>query len=235
MLTAGSQFLHVMWVLVSLFAAFYVISRLNFTSASLTGSAVLAIAIPIWDYPVPAEERVVHTLYTLLSILIACVVSVLIESVFSKKNPPDAVLESISRRLNLIETLLGGTSAAEFPSSTMTIQLARSAAKDVDDLCELLATSSYDADFHDLLATVIALTRQLTELGSNLAESAPILSIEDQERCRAIARNLGSVPFQPRAHGMSGMDRSSFCESSVKSDIDSNGAHDGFNRSEPLW
>ena len=47
--------------------------------------------------------------------------------------------------------------------------------------------------FHDLLATVIALTRQLIELGSNLVESAPLLSIEDHERCRAIARNLGSV------------------------------------------
>ncbi len=47
--------------------------------------------------------------------------------------------------------------------------------------------------FRDLLATVIALTRQLIELGSTLVESAPILSIEDRERCRAIARNLGSV------------------------------------------
>ena len=75
----------------------------------------------------------------------------------------------------------------------MTIQLARSAAKGVDDLCELLATSRYDAGFRDLLATVIALTRQLIELGSALVESAPILSLEDHERCRAIARNLGSV------------------------------------------
>jgi multidrug resistance protein MdtO len=193
MLTAGSPFLHVMWVIASLFAAFYVISSLNFSSASLTFSAVLAIAIRLWDYPIPAEARVESSLYTLLSILIGCVVSVLIETVFSKKNPPDAVLEGISRRLNLIEKLLSGASAAEFPSSTMTIQLARSAAKGVDDLCGLLATSSYDAAFRDLLATVIALTRQLIELGSNLAESAPILSLEDQERCRAIARHLGSV------------------------------------------
>jgi hypothetical protein len=89
----------------------------------------------------------------------------LIETVFAKKNPPDAVLEGISRRLNLIETLLSQTSAAEFPSATLTIQLARSAAKGVDDLRELLASSSYDAGFHDLLATVIALTRQLIELG----------------------------------------------------------------------
>ncbi len=193
MLTAGSPFLHVMWVMASFFAAFYTISSLNFASASLTLSAVLAIAIRLWDYPISAEARVELTLYTLLSILIGCVVSVLIETVFSKKNPPDAVLEGISRRLNLIETLLSEASAAEFPSSTMTIQLARSAAKGVDDLCQLLATSSYNSGLRDLLATVIALTRQLIELGSTLAESAPILSFEDQQRCRETARNLGSV------------------------------------------
>jgi multidrug resistance protein MdtO len=193
MLTAGSPFLHVMWVIVSLLAAFYVMSSLNFSSASLTLSAVLAIAIRLWDYPIRAETRVELTLYTLLSILIGCIVSVLIETVFSKKNPPDVVLEGISRRLNLIETLLSGTSAAEFPSSALTIQLGRSASRGVDDLREQLAKSSYNAGFRDLLATVIALIRQLIEVSSNLAESAPILSFDDQERCRAIARNLGSV------------------------------------------
>jgi multidrug resistance protein MdtO len=193
MLTAGSPFLHVLWVVASLFAVFYAISGLNFANASLTLSAVVAIAIRLWDYPISAETRVELTLYTLLSILIGCVVSVLIETLFSKKNPPDAVLDGISRRLNLIETLLSGTSPAEFTSSTMTTQLARTAAKGVDDLRRLLAASGYNAGLRDLLATVIALTRQLIELGSNLAESAPILSLEDQECCRAIARNLGSV------------------------------------------
>jgi multidrug resistance protein MdtO len=193
MLTAGSPFLHAMWVMVSLFAAFYAISSLNFSNASLTASAVIAIAIRVWDYPIPAEVRVERTLYTWLAILIACTVTVLIETVFSKKNSPDAVIEGISRRLNLVQTLLSGTSAAEFSSSTLRIQLARSAAKGVDDLCQLLATSRYDAGFRDLLATVVALTRQLIELGSTLAGSAPILSIEDRERCRTMARNLGSV------------------------------------------
>ena len=193
MLTAGSPFLHVMWVMVSLFAAFYAISSLNFANAALTFSAVIALAIRLWDYPIRAEVRVESTLYTWLAILIACTVTVLIETVFAKKNPPDAVLEGISRRLNLMETLLSGTSAPEFPSSTLRIQLARSAAKGVDDLCELLPTSRYDAGFRNVLPMVIALTRQLIELGSALVESAPILSIEDRERCQAIARNLGSV------------------------------------------
>ncbi|MBB6145872.1 multidrug resistance protein MdtO [Silvibacterium bohemicum] len=193
MLTAGSPFLHVMWVVVSLFAAFYVISKLNFTSPSLTASAVIAIGIELWDYPVPAEGRVELTLYILLSILIGCVLSVVIESVFSKKNLPDVVLDGISRRLSLVRTLLNQAAAAEFPSPVLSIQLGRSASRGVDDLREHLAKSNYEASFRDLLATVIALTRQLIELASNLAESAPKLSVEDQERCRAIARNLGLI------------------------------------------
>jgi multidrug resistance protein MdtO len=193
MLTAGSPFLHVMWVIASLFAAFYVISSLNFASASLTLSAVLSLAIRLWDYPIRAETRVVLTLYTLLPILIGCLLSVLIETIFSKKNPRNAVLEGISRRLNLIETLLSGMSLAEFPTSTITIQLSRSATKGVGDLRDHLTKSDYDAGFHDLLATVIALTRQITELGANLAESAPILPADDRERCRVTAQNLASV------------------------------------------
>ena len=193
MLTADSPVLHVIWVIASLFAVFFAISSLNFASASLTLSAVIALAIRLWDYPISAETRVELTLYTLLSILIGCIASVLIETMFSKKNPQDAVIEGIYRRLNVIETLLSGISAAECPPSTMKIQLARSASKGVDDLWELLAASSYDAGFRDLLATVIALTRQLIELSSGFAELAPTLSVEDQKRCRAIARNLGSV------------------------------------------
>src|SRR5277367_4961065 len=121
MLTAGSPFLHVMWVIASLFAVFYAMSSLNFANASLTLSAVVALAIRLWDYPISAEARVESTLYTLLSILIGCVVTVLIETVFSKKNPPDVVLAGISRRLNLVETLLKRASEAEWPSSVLTI------------------------------------------------------------------------------------------------------------------
>jgi multidrug resistance protein MdtO len=193
MLTAGSPFLHVIWVAVSLFAAFYAISKLNFTSASLTASAVLAIGIEMWDFPVSAEARVERTLYILLSILIGCVISVLIETVFSKKNPPDVVLDGISRRLSLVKTLLNQATEAEVPSPALTIQLGRSASRGVDDLREHLAKSGYEASFRDLLATVIALTRQLIELASNLAESAPNLSVEDQEHSRAIARDLSSI------------------------------------------
>jgi multidrug resistance protein MdtO len=193
MLTAGSPFLHVIWVVVSLFAAFYAISKLNYASPALSASAVLAIGIEVWDDPIPAEIRVQLTLFILLSILIGCVMTTLIETVFSKKIPPDVVIEGISRRLRLVETLLNQTRTAEFPSPALTVQLGRSATKGVDELRNHLTESSYEAGFRDLLATVIALTRQLVDLASNLAESAPYMSVEDQERCETTARNLGSI------------------------------------------
>jgi multidrug resistance protein MdtO len=193
MLTAGSPFLHVMWVGASLFGVFYAISVLNFTSASLTLSALVAVAIQLWDYPIPAEVRVERTLYTLLAILIACVVTVLIEILFAKKNPPDAVVAAISRRMSLVETLLGLAASAEKTPTTLTLQLSRSAARGVDDLWGLLANAGYDVGLHNLFGTVIGFTRQLVELGSNLAEIAPALSVEDRQRCRVIAENLGAV------------------------------------------
>jgi multidrug resistance protein MdtO len=195
MLTSGSPFLHVMWVAVILFAAFFAISSLNFINASLTASVTIAVAIQVWDYPVRTEIRVERTLYTLLAILIACVITALLESIFAKRQSPDALLDGINHRLGLVETLLSGAQAEEYPPSALTIQLSRSAAKGVDDLWGLLAHSHYEPAFHDLLATVIALTRQLVELGANLAESSRILSIDDQERCLAIAQNLSSIRF----------------------------------------
>ena len=194
-LTSGSPFLHVIWVIAILFVAFFAISSLNFINPSLTASVTIAVAIQVWDLPIRSEIRVERTLYTLLAILIACAITALIESLFAKKQSPDAILDGINHRLGLIETLLSQAQAEDFPPSALTIRLSRSAAKGVDDLSELLAHSSYEPGYRDLLATVISLTRQLLELGSNLAESARILSIDDQERCLAIARNLSAIRY----------------------------------------
>jgi multidrug resistance protein MdtO len=193
MLTAGSPFLHVMWVVASLFVVFYAISSFNFTNPSLTVSVLISVAIQIWDYPIPAEVRVEHTLYTLLSILIACIVSALIETLFAKRRSPDPVLDEICRRISLVETLLSRSNIAAFPSPALTLQLRRFATKGVDDLLPHLANSAHDVGFRDSLATVITLTRQLVELGANLAESAPVLSVGDKEHRQAIARNLGLI------------------------------------------
>ena len=110
-LTSGSPFLHVIWVIAILFVAFFAISSLNFINPSLTASVTIAVAIQVWDLPIRSEIRVERTLYTLLAILIACAITALIESLFAKKQSPDAILDGINHRLGLIETLLSQAQA----------------------------------------------------------------------------------------------------------------------------
>jgi multidrug resistance protein MdtO len=193
--TAGSPFLHVMWVLASLMVAFVVLSSLNFSSPALTFSAVIAVGIQVWEYPVSAEARVEDSLYTLLMILIGCLIGAGVETVFAKKDSSNVILDGISIRLGLVEAFLSHIRTDESLRSALGIELSRSAAKGVGSLSMLLAHSHYEPEFHDLLATVIDLTGQLVELGSNLVESAPSLSVDDQEHCIAIARNIRSIRF----------------------------------------
>lgn len=192
-LTSGSPFLHVIWVIAILFAAFFAISCLNFINPALTASVLVALAIQLWDLPIRTEARVVRTLYTLLGILISCLITAVIETVLAKNPSEDAILDGVNQRLGLVEGLLNQAQSEAFPPPTLAIQLSRSASKGVDDLSELLSHSRYEPGYRDLLSTVIALTRQAVELGSNLAESARMLSADDRERCLAIARNLASI------------------------------------------
>jgi multidrug resistance protein MdtO len=191
--TAGSPFLHVMWVLASVLAAFVALSSLNFSSPALTFSAVIAVGIQVWEYPGSAEARVEDSLYTLLMILVGCLIGGGVETVFAKKDSSNVILDGISIRLGLVEAFLSQIRTDEFPGSASGIKLSRSAAKGVESLSALLAHSHYEPGFHDLLATVVDLTGQLVELGSNLVESAQSLSVDEQEHCIAIARNIRSI------------------------------------------
>src|SRR5580692_10341270 len=153
--TAGSPFLHVMWVLASLMTAFVVLSSLNFSSPALTFSAVIAVGIQVWEYPVHAETGVEDSLYTLLMILVGCLIGAGVETVFAKKDSSNVILDGISIRLGLVEAFLDQIQTDESPRSALGIELGRSAAKGVESLSGSLARSHYEPGFHDLLATVI--------------------------------------------------------------------------------
>lgn len=192
-ITAGSPFLHFFWVVGNLFAVFYLISALKFSDAALAVSVMAAVTIELWDQPISAELRVEHSLYTLLSILIACVVSVAIEALLAKKHPPDAVLQGVRQRLGLVEELLENCGTLGPRPSPLTIQLNRYAARGMGEMRELLSHANYDQAYQKQLSTVLALSGQLVELASTLAESAIALSAQDVRRCGTIARNVNAI------------------------------------------
>jgi multidrug resistance protein MdtO len=189
MLFAGSPFLHFFWLLANLFAVFYLISALKLYDAAVALGVLIASAMTIWDMNASPATRVTLTLYTLLSILMGCVISALIETMFARTHPRDAVLDGIQQRLALAEKLLreGADVAA------IRIQLQRYAIRGTGDIRELLAHSNYDSSYKGQLATVIALSGQLVELALIFGETIALVSPSDAVRCSSIAQNIAGI------------------------------------------
>jgi multidrug resistance protein MdtO len=177
----------------NLFAVFYLISAMKLYDAAVALGVLIASSMTIWDMGASPATRVTLTLYTLLSILMGCVISALIETFFAQTHPSDAVLNGIQQRLALAEKLLrkGGDSDADIAS--LRIQLGRYTTRGTGDLRELLAHSSYDGSYKSQLTTVIALSGQLIELSVNLGETIGLLSSSDTVRCNSIAQTIAGI------------------------------------------
>src|ERR1700743_338460 len=98
--------LHFLWVIVTLFLAFYAVSVLTNYLAAVASVNMIAAGIPLWDSHVPAETNVENTLWLCLATLIAVVVTAGVELVFARSRPGDEVVLPIAERLSAIENLL---------------------------------------------------------------------------------------------------------------------------------
>lgn len=192
MLFAGSPFLHFFWLMASLFAVFFLISAMQLYDAAVALGVLIASATTIWDMGASPATRVTLTLYTLLSILMGCLISALIETLFAQARPQDAALDGIQQRLALAEKLLrkGGDRCRRRLNQS---SAGRYAARGTGDIREFVAHSSYDSSYRAQLATVIVLSGQLIELSVNLEETIRLLSPTDVARCNAIAQKIAGI------------------------------------------
>lgn len=193
MLFLGSPFLHLVWVCVSLFAVFYLISILRVYEAALSVGLVMTTAITTWDQPVSADLRLERILFTLLAILIGCAATVAIEYLFSGTHPPDAVLAGIQRKLALSERVLRGCVDGEADWAKLVHEVRRYAARGTGALRELVMQSGYGFEEQQRLATALSLSGRLIDLAATLTEAQRFLSEQDCELCRVIGQNIALI------------------------------------------
>lgn len=193
MLFAASPFLHFIWVAANLFLVFYLISSLKLYDTALAFGLLITNAITIWDLPLSGEARVTRTLFTLLSILMGCAISVIIEYLFANARKADPILAGIRQRLVLVAGFLQAYATGEIALGSLQTQIARYAARGTGELRERLTQSNHDALYKERLAAALALSGRLMELATNLSESAPHPTQADRLRCQLIAGNLASI------------------------------------------
>jgi multidrug resistance protein MdtO len=190
MLFVGSPFLHPLWVFASLGAVFYLISTLKVYEAALALGLFITNTITTWDQPVSADLRLRQTLFTLLAILIGCAASVVIEYLFSRTHPPDAVIGGIQERLDLVGRILQGYVEGQPDWIKLVHAVRRSSWQGTGTLRELVSQAGYSFEEQQRLSTAVALAGRLIDLATTLTETGHSLSAQDREHCAAIGQNI---------------------------------------------
>lgn len=193
MFFVGSPFLHFLWVAGSLFVVFYLISSMTLYDAALALGLIIATGINTWDMPVSADQRLRLTLFTMLSILIGCAVSVAVEYTFAHTHPLDTVIDGVRERLAVVGKLLKGYSEEDTDLSRLRAQLSGLATRGAGHLRERLAHSNYDVLYKERLAAALSLSERLIELAANFAELRPRLDAYEQARCTLIIENIDII------------------------------------------
>jgi len=102
----NSPLLHFVWVIGSLFLAFYAISALTNYTAAVIFAIMISVGVPLWDRLLPSESNVEDTLWLCLSVAIGVVITAAVELVFERRRHGDDVVIPISDRLSAIERLI---------------------------------------------------------------------------------------------------------------------------------
>lgn len=193
MFFVGSPFVHLVWVAGSLFLVFYLISSMALYDAALALGLIIATGITTWDLPISPDKRLTLTLFTMLSILIGCAVSVAVEYVFAHTHPPDAVLDGIRERLAVVGRLLEGHAAGRTDLDRTLSKLSRLATVGAGRLRDQLARSNYATSYKERLAAALALSNRIVEMASNFDHLDPRSAEEDRARCATLSESIAAI------------------------------------------
>ena len=106
MFSLDDPMLRFLWIIATLFIAFYAIRTLTDYVAATGFGIVIAITLSVWDMHIPAELKVERTLWAFGQTAIACAMTLLVELAFAGLRPGDDLVRPIVERLVAVEELL---------------------------------------------------------------------------------------------------------------------------------
>src|SRR4051794_27889833 len=188
--------LHFLWVIGTLFLAFYAVSALTNYTAAVAFINLNAIAIPLWDRHVPAETNVEDTLWLCLAVLVAVVVTAAVELAFQRMRPGDEVIFPISDRLLAVTNLLTCYAEGRTVEPGAQKQILRLETLGTSPLRHSLRRSNYSSEFSVEMGGVAALIGRLVDLAATLTHLQFEATASDQKRLNTVASALANIRNQ---------------------------------------
>jgi multidrug resistance protein MdtO len=185
--------LHFLWVIGTLFLAFYIVSALTDYTAAVAFVNLNAIAVPLWDRHVPAEVNVEDTLWLCLAVLVAVVVTGAVELAFQRLRPGDEVILPISDRLLAVANLLTCYAERRAIDPATQKQILRLETLGTSLLRRSLRRSNYSSEYSVEMGGLTALVGRLVDLAATLTHLQFEASGSDQKRLRSLASALANI------------------------------------------
>jgi len=185
--------LRLLWIIGTLFIAFYAISAITDYVAATGFGILIALTISLWDMHVPAELKVENTLWAFAQTSMACAITLLVELVFSGFRRGDDLRRSIAERLVSVGELLDFLAADQPVDNRTKKSLTHLALTGTSRLRQILRVSAYSLAYREQLGAVVALVGRLVDIAANVTYLKIQSSENDRKRLRALAQYVAKL------------------------------------------
>jgi multidrug resistance protein MdtO len=185
--------LHFLWIIATLFLAFYGIGTLTNYLAAVAFVNTIAIGIPLWDRHVSAETNVEDTLWLCLAVLIAVVVTGAVELAFVRQRPGDEILLPVAEALSAVEVVLSSYAEGRAPDAATERKIQRLAILGTSLLRRILSRSNVPPQYSAAAGGGAVLIGRLVDLAATLTPLSFEFSAGQRSRLRDLASTLASI------------------------------------------
>ena len=196
----SEPFLHFLWIIASLFLAFYALAVVTNYGAFVGFALVISIAVTIWDRHVSGGTNVADTLWLLLVAFIAVAVTAGVELAFGRVRPGDDIVAPVAERLAAVHSVLICYSEARPLDPATEEKVIRLGMLGMSTLRRALRRSDYSPQYRTQMSGVIALVGRLVDITTALTQlsfesSSPGFdrSNKDREHLRNLALAVASI------------------------------------------
>jgi multidrug resistance protein MdtO len=189
---------HFLWIAGSIFIFFYLLRILvDYAMGAACGFALLG-SISLWDNnTVNVNTRLEQTLWLMGGVVLAVVVTIVVEYVFRRVHPTSDLTEGIEIRMQVVEHVLRSAATGQPLESEWEKRLSTDVSVGISRLRRLILRSESSPHYKAQMATTISLVGRLIDIAASfrlaLAERARPIDPADQSRCLRLADQIAML------------------------------------------
>jgi multidrug resistance protein MdtO len=197
----GYPITHFFWVVGTLYLIFLVIRTMTNYAAAAAFAIPIAVALPVWDRPLPSQTQVEGTLWPVLIIAVGAGITVATEAAYRIFDHSDPLITSLDDMLLAVQQVLESTAASQCPPNSVLSRVRQYRMTGTGRLRMALQRQGVDPTKRAQRSAMLLLADRLLDLAMNIDCAAPQPGGDDVIRLRILFERLAAIRARLRESG----------------------------------